>query len=69
MIFDKVYVEISGKIKKFRHNAGLTQEALAEKAGITLDFMSKIEVNIRKPSLLTLMKIANALNVPLRDFF
>lgn len=46
-----------------------TQEQLAEKANISLDFMSKIEVNINKPGLKTIFKLALALNISPAEFF
>ena len=52
-----------------RENAHLTQEKLAEKAGISLDYLGKIEVNINKPGLKTLIKISNALSVPIKAIF
>lgn len=69
MEFSEIYIQIGQNIKKLRNKANLTQEALAEKAGISLDFMGKIEVNINNPSLKTLMKIAKALDVSVKDFF
>jgi len=41
-----------------------TQEVLAEKAGISIVFLSQIENANRKPSLETVVNIANSLNVP-----
>lgn len=69
MLFDEVYVQIGKNIKKLRKNAGLTQEALAEKAEISLDHMGKIEVNINQPGLKTLIKLSKILNVSLQEFF
>lgn len=56
-------------IKRCRENAHLTQEQLAEQAGISLDFMGKIEVNISKPSLKTIFKLAIALDISPAEFF
>ena len=50
-------------------NAHLTQEKLAEKSGISLDYLGKIEVNINKPGLKTLIKLSDALDIPFRDLF
>ncbi len=57
------YKNIGKKIKTLREQAGLTQEKLAEKSGISLDYLGKIEVCINKPGLKTILKIANALKV------
>ena len=57
------YKKLGQNIKVLRMQAGLTQEKLAEKAGISLDYMGKIEVSINRPGLKTILKLATALNV------
>ena len=64
-----LYIALGKQIKTLRENAHLTQEKLAEKAGISLDYLGKIEVNINKPGLKTLIKISNALSVPIKAIF
>lgn len=59
----KFYVSLGRNIKKYRNKAGLTQQNLADKVGISLNFMGKIEVAFSKPSIDTLVDIANTLNV------
>ena len=66
---DELYIALGKQIKLLRENAHLTQEKLAEKAGISLDYLWKIEVHINKPGLKTLIKISNALSVPLKTLF
>ena len=66
---DELYIAVGKQIKTLRENAHLTQEKLAEKAGISLDYLGKIEVNINKPGLKTLIKISNALSVPIKAIF
>ncbi len=63
------YKSLGTRIKYLRENAHLTQEKLAEKAGISLDYLGKIEVNISKPGLKALIKIANALQIPIKSLF
>lgn len=65
----EVYVNIGRQIKFYREKYHLTQEKLAEKAGISLDYLGKIEVNINKPGLKTLIKISNALNISIKNLF
>lgn len=60
---DIFYKNIGKNIKKAREKAGLTQEKLAEKSGISLDYLGKIEVCINKPGLKTILKLANALKI------
>lgn len=57
------YRELGRRIKFLREKAGLTQEKLAEKSGISLDYMGKIEVSINKPGLKTILKLADALKL------
>jgi transcriptional regulator with XRE-family HTH domain len=52
-----------------RENKGYTQENLADKTGLSLDYIGKIEVNINKPGLKSLIKIANALEVHIKELF
>ena len=66
---DELYIALGKQIKTLRENAHLTQEKLAETAGISLDYLGKIEVNINKPGLKTLIKISNALSVPIKAIF
>ncbi len=57
------YQKLGARIKQLREKAGFTQEKLAEKSGISLDYLGKIEVCINKPGLKTILKLANALRV------
>lgn len=51
-------------IRNCREESNLTQEDLAERVGISRTMISKIESNKAKPSLITLQKIAKALDIP-----
>lgn len=63
-------VEKLGKrIQKFRKEAGITQEQLAEKLRLSSKYVQFIETAHRKPSLKTLYKIAKVLNVEVKDLF
>ena len=55
--------KIGKNIKKIREQRHLTQEALAEKSGISQDFLGKIEVCINRPGLKTIFKLSKALEV------
>ena len=71
VFLEKVFTnlkKLSYNIKTFREEAHLTQEKLAEKANISLDFLGKIEVCINKPGLKSIIKISNALNIPIYKF-
>ena len=51
-------------IKKYREQLKMTQEAVSELAGISVDYLSEIERGKKNPSLKRLFKIARALNIP-----
>ena len=67
----EIYNQIGQKIKKYRKNKKLTQVELAQKLGISLSYLSKIEAkNCHKSfSLDLLVSIAKTLEVDIRDFF
>lgn len=50
-------------LRRYRLAAGLTQEQLAEKMGISLGYLSTLEVGRKWPHLDMLFIIAKALNV------
>lgn len=54
-------------IKDTRLRKDLTQEEVAEKVGITQNYLAIIEMGTKLPSLRVLMKIAKALDVRTRD--
>jgi transcriptional regulator with XRE-family HTH domain len=54
-------------IRAKRAETDLSQEALAEKAGLSTVFISRIERGIESPSLDSLVKIAKALKIRVQD--
>ena len=66
---DTLYKLLGTRIKYLRENKGLTQDKLAEKSGLSIDYIGKIEVNINKPGLRALIKIASALDVHIKELF
>jgi transcriptional regulator with XRE-family HTH domain len=57
------------RIQFYRKQRQLSQATLAEKADISITFLSKIERGIRYPTSETLSGIANGLEVDLGDLF
>lgn len=53
--------------KGFRKRKGLTQQELADKAGITRGMVAKYETSAAEPSLQTAYKMARALEVNIED--
>ena len=58
---------IGTRIKAGRVAAGLTQERLAEKVGISSTYLSAIECNVKDPKLAIFIKIANAIGASADD--
>lgn len=54
-------------LKRLRRDRGLTQQALAVKAGVSLGYLSRLEVGMHDPRLSTLRKLAKALGVPVTE--
>ncbi len=61
------YKNLGKNIKKRRKELGLTQQALADKMNISLNFMGKIEVAFSKPSLDTLIDFARVLETTVSE--
>ena len=54
---------------QLRNKAGMTQATLAARANLSLDLISRIERGERAPSLESIEKISDALNVRCSDLF
>ena len=54
-------------IKAARKKAGMTQEELGKKIGVSGSSMAQWENDLRNPKLDTLQRIASALGVPVQD--
>ena len=61
--------KLGGRIRSIRHEQGLSQEALADRAGIGRSYMSGIERGVRNCSTLHLVRLARALRVQVGDLF
>jgi transcriptional regulator with XRE-family HTH domain len=54
---------VGGNTARIRKEQGLTQEALAEKSGLSQQYISGLESGHRNPTIVTLFELANALGV------
>lgn len=54
---------VGEKIRYYRRIKNLSQEELAEKSGLSNNFIGEIERNVKKPSLESFVSIANALEI------
>jgi len=62
-------VDVGFKIRELRDERGLSMRALARKSGISANALSMIERGRTSPSVSTLYKLADALDVPITDLF
>lgn len=61
--------EIGKMIKFYRQNAGLSQEALAERVGISFQQIQKYETGNSALNTLRLQQVASALKISVSDLF
>lgn len=54
-------------VRAYRKKVGFSQEKMAEKAGLSTVFISRVERGIESPSMDSLVKISRALSVRVRD--
>lgn len=62
-------MNIGKNIKLIRTSKNISQKELAEKIGVTPNYLSMIENEAKKPSLSLIEKLAQALGTPLTMFF
>lgn len=61
--------KVGQKIKQIRNEKGLSQEKLALKAEIDRTYLAGVEQGKRNPSLKSLEKIVEALDISFQDLF
>jgi transcriptional regulator with XRE-family HTH domain len=64
-----LHIDIGKRLRECRLRQGLSQRALAKKAGVTNGLISQIEQNAISPSIASLKKILDVLSMSLADFF
>lgn len=60
---------LGNQVRRLRGERGLTRHELAEKAGVSVDTLNRIERGRVSPSLETIAKVCNGLRVSLETFF
>ena len=63
----KVSTEVARLLAEERVRAGLSMSAVAERGGISQQMVSYVEREIRNPTLMTLLRMADAIGVNLAD--
>ena len=62
-------IDIGGRVKALRVERKITSRCLANQSGISTNALSNIERNHTTPNVSTLYKLANALEIPITNFF
>jgi transcriptional regulator with XRE-family HTH domain len=60
-------MSIGENVKKFRENKNLTQEQLAEQLGVDRSHITKVENNIKNPSIPLIQAMIKVLDCTLND--
>jgi transcriptional regulator with XRE-family HTH domain len=60
---------VVGQIKKLRIQHGLSQIELSVKADLSQSFLANLEKGKKQPSVLTIIRIAEALDISPQEFF
>ncbi|MBI4824000.1 MAG: helix-turn-helix transcriptional regulator [Nitrospirae bacterium] len=61
--------QLGKRVKHIRKALKLTQGKIAEKTGLSVEYISRIERGVGQPSFRTLESLANVLHVDVKDFF
>ena len=69
MRFDRAIRDFAIRVRELRTTRGVSQEKLAEQAGIHRTYLGGIELGLRNPSLRNIARIARALDVPIKQLF
>jgi transcriptional regulator with XRE-family HTH domain len=66
---DRSIRDFAIRVRELRTERGVSQEKLAEQAGIHRTYLGGIELGLRNPSLRNIARIARALEVPIKELF
>lgn len=60
---------VGKRVRELRNSIGISQEELADLAGLDRTYITSVECGKRNISIVNIEKLAKALNVTLADFF
>lgn len=66
---EDILERISKNVKIYRESKGLTQQELAELSGLHRNYIASVEKGDRNLTVITLTRIANALNIEIQRLF
>jgi len=64
-----IKVRVGKRVKELRNAIGISQEELADKAGLDRTYITSVECGRRNISIVNIEKLAIALGVTLAEFF
>ena len=64
-----IKIKIGRRLRELRRESGLSQEKFAFECGLDRTYIASIEQGKRNVSIANIEKLANALNVTLKEFF
>jgi transcriptional regulator with XRE-family HTH domain len=62
-------LQLGKRVKFLRRHSRLTQAQLAEKTDLSVNYISEIENGLASPTLKTLLRLAQALDVEVEELF
>jgi len=66
---DKFTAEVGKRIKKWREKRGVSQEELADRAGLYRTYVGHLENARYSPSAYVLYRVAKALKIEVKEFY
>ena len=66
---DPFSMAFGAHLRSLRVSAKLSQEEIADRAGIHVTYLSGVERGLRNPSIRNVRRLARALGVPTRELF
>lgn len=60
---------VGKRVRELRNNLGISQEELADLAGLDRTYITSVECGKRNISIVNIEKLAKALNITIKDFF
>ena len=64
-----VKILVGKRVKELRNNLGISQEELADLAGLDRTYITSVECGRRNISIVNIEKLSTALNITLKEFF
>lgn len=64
-----IKISVGKRVKELRNKLGISQEELAELAGLDRTYITSVECGKRNISIVNIEKLATSLNVSIKEFF